>query len=107
VNPGDVLFHSILVLHGSPAARSQLRRVLYYEFRPGEVERAHGPHKPEYIAAKQKLLLSCLRHREAAEYSRGETAFRYQPAAAFAAPNLAAEEKLPTFRYPHEQWWKK
>ena len=69
VNPGDVLFHSILVLHGSPAAQSQLRRVLYYEFRPGEVEREQGPHNPEYIPTKQKVLLSCLRQRAAAPYS--------------------------------------
>ena len=63
-NPaGDVLFHSILVLHGSPAARSQLRRVVYYEFRPAEVEQAHGPHVPQYIPTKQKVLLACLRHR--------------------------------------------
>lgn len=107
VNPGDVLFHSILVLHGSPAARSQLRRVIYYEFRPGEVERAHGPHKPEYIPTKQKVLLSCLRHRQAAPYARGEPAFQYNPTTAFAAPSLGADEKLATYRYPHEQWWRK
>jgi phytanoyl-CoA hydroxylase len=107
VNPGDVLFHSILVLHGSPAAQSQLRRVLYYEFRPGEVERAHGPHNPEYIPTKQKLLLSCLRQRAAAPYAKGEAAFQYQPGKAFAAPKLAPEEKLPTYRYPHEKWWRK
>ena len=33
MRPGDVLLHDILTLHGSPWAQSQLRRVIYYEFR--------------------------------------------------------------------------
>ena len=63
MNPGDVIFHNILVLHGSPAAQSKLRRVVYYEFRPGEIERELGPHTPGYIPLKQQVLLACLRAR--------------------------------------------
>jgi hypothetical protein len=63
MHPGDVIIHNILVLHGSPAAQSHLRRVIYYEFRPAEVELAIGPHTPEYIPLKQHLLLACLRDR--------------------------------------------
>ena len=58
VNPGDVLFHNVLVLHGSPPAQTKLRRVLYYEFRPGEVEREFGPHTPEYGPLKQQILIA-------------------------------------------------
>ena len=105
MNPGDVIFHNILVLHGSPAAQSKLRRVVYYEFRPGEIERDLGPHTPEYIPIKQKLLLSCLRQRAESEFGRGEKAFAYNPSAEFAVP--AGDAKLETYRYPHDKFWRK
>jgi phytanoyl-CoA hydroxylase len=107
VNPGDVLFHSILVLHGSPAAQSKLRRVVYYEFRPAEVELAHGPHAPQYIPTKQKMLLACLRNRLQTPYSQGETAYQYNPTPEYAPPALAPTEQLETYKYPHQQWWRK
>jgi ectoine hydroxylase-related dioxygenase (phytanoyl-CoA dioxygenase family) len=105
MNPGDVIFHNILVLHGSPAAQSKLRRVVYYEFRPGEIEREFGPHQAEYIPIKQRVLLACLRHRANTDYARGENAFAYHPSAEFAAP--AGDEKLETYKYPHEKFWRK
>ena len=107
VNPGDVIFHNILVLHGSPAAQSKLRRVVYYEFRPGEIEREFGPHVREYIPLKQKVLLSCLRERAKATYSRGEKAFDYAPSNEFTPPSLGVDETLPSYRFPHESYWRK
>lgn len=104
MQPGDVIIHNILVLHGSPAAQSHLRRVIYYEFRPAEVELAIGPHTPEYIPLKQQVLLACLRDRAAAPYAQGEPGFVYTPSAEFAPPPLAAAEALPTYRYPHAQY---
>jgi ectoine hydroxylase-related dioxygenase (phytanoyl-CoA dioxygenase family) len=104
MNPGDVIFHNILVLHGSPAAQSKLRRVVYYEFRPAEIERELGPHTPEYIPLKQRVLLACLRERAKADYARGETPFHYHPAADFTPPS---DESPKSFRYPHEQYWRK
>lgn len=106
MNPGDVLLHNILLLHGSPAAQSKLRRVVYYEFRPIEVELKIGPHTPEYIPLKQKFLLSCLHKRAAAPYARNEQAFVYNPTPEHAAPKLAENEALPTYRYPHERYWR-
>ena len=107
MNPGDVIFHNILVLHGSPAAQSKLRRVVYYEFRPGEIERELGPHTKEYIPIKQKVLLSCLREREKTDYARGEKPFEYRPSDDFTPPAFDADELLPTYRYPHEKFWRK
>lgn len=49
--PGDVL--------GSGPAQSGLRRVLYYEFRPIETELRHGPHVPEYVPLKQRVVAEC------------------------------------------------
>jgi ectoine hydroxylase-related dioxygenase (phytanoyl-CoA dioxygenase family) len=105
MNPGDVIFHNILVLHGSPAARSTLRRVVYYEFRPGEIERELGPHTPEYIPLKQKVLLSCLRERARTDYARREEPFQYRPDPDFAPPAFQGE--LTTYKYPHEKFWRK
>ncbi|MGI9111080.1 MAG: phytanoyl-CoA dioxygenase family protein [Gaiellaceae bacterium] len=97
LEPGDVLFHDILVLHGSPAAQSRLRRVLYYEFRPIDVELAIGPHTPDYIPLKQQVLAAC--QRERARAFPDEEPFRYRPAPA------APPGEPSTFRVPHEEHW--
>ncbi|MBA3245989.1 MAG: phytanoyl-CoA dioxygenase family protein [Actinobacteria bacterium] len=98
LEPGDVLFHDILVLHGSPAAQSRLRRVLYYEFRPIDVELAIGPHTPDYIPLKQQVLAAC--QRERAQAFPDEEPFRYRP-----EPPVPDGEPA-SFRFPHEQFWR-
>lgn len=107
MQPGDVIFHNILALHGSPPAQSKLRRVVYYEFRAGEIERAKGPHVPAYLPLKQKMLLACLRHRARTAYAAGETPFEYRPSPEFSPPALGPEETLTTYRYPHQDYWRK
>jgi len=107
MKPGDVIFHNILALHGSPAAQTHLRRVLYLEFRPGEVERDMGPHTLEYIPLKQRELLACLRDRARSPYSKGERPFTYNPSADFTPPPFHPDEQLDTYRYPHENFWRK
>jgi ectoine hydroxylase-related dioxygenase (phytanoyl-CoA dioxygenase family) len=106
MEPGDVIFHNITAIHGSPPAQSALRRVLYYEFRPGEVERKMGPHVPIYIPLKQRVLEACLRHRAQAAYAQGEKPFAYDPSPEFRAPELVANERLSTYRYPHHEYWR-
>jgi ectoine hydroxylase-related dioxygenase (phytanoyl-CoA dioxygenase family) len=104
MQPGDALLHDILLVHGSPASESALRRVLYYEFRPADVERRRGPHTPAYLPLKQGVLLACLRERAAAPFARGEKPYAYRPSEAFPPPSPAAE--LPSFRYPHHEYWR-
>jgi ectoine hydroxylase-related dioxygenase (phytanoyl-CoA dioxygenase family) len=104
LNPGDVIFHNIHALHGSPAAQSQLRRVVYFEFRPAEVEQQHGPHNPDYIPLKQKVLQACLRQRAKTSYAKDEMPFVYNPAAPFSAPALTADTE--TYRYDHADFWR-
>jgi ectoine hydroxylase-related dioxygenase (phytanoyl-CoA dioxygenase family) len=105
LRPGDALFHDILLVHGSPAAESGLRRVLYYEFRPADVERRRGPHTPDYIPEKQRVLLACLADRAAAPWARGERPFRYRPSAAFPPP-AAASGALASYRVAHDEHWR-
>ncbi len=106
MNPGDVIFHNILALHGSPAAQSKLRRVVYFEYRPIEIELEHGPHKPDYIPLKQKIFLACLRDRANASYTKGEKPFAYQPSPQYAPAKLGENETLETYRVPHENFWR-
>jgi ectoine hydroxylase-related dioxygenase (phytanoyl-CoA dioxygenase family) len=84
VPAGDLLVHDALLVHGSAPSQSGLRRVVYYEFRPASVERAHGPHVPEYADRKLEVLDACVTLR--------------------AAPD--ARSPLPTLRFPHERWWR-
>ncbi|MCC6484995.1 MAG: phytanoyl-CoA dioxygenase family protein [Armatimonadetes bacterium] len=103
---GDVLFHNILVLHGSPPNSSdKLRRVVYYEFRTAHTENEIGPHAPSYIPLKQKVLMRCLEKRAACEYAGEEEAFVYQPPAPWNV-NWTPGEELATYRYPHAQYWR-
>ena len=106
MQPGDVLFHNILVLHGSPANSSdKLRRVVYYEFRTAHVEQSIGPHIPEYIPLKQAVLQSCIERRSHSTYVPvEEIPFVYEPPAPFEAPSAFGE--IPTYRYAHKDFWR-
>ncbi|MGC8667297.1 MAG: phytanoyl-CoA dioxygenase family protein [Chthonomonadales bacterium] len=108
MQPGDVLLHNILVLHGSPHNSSpSLRRVLYYEFRAAHVEERLGPHVPAYIPLKQRVLLRCIELRSRAHYVPSDEArFEYQPPAPYGVHTWHADEDPPTFRYAHEEYWR-
>jgi ectoine hydroxylase-related dioxygenase (phytanoyl-CoA dioxygenase family) len=106
MHAGDALFHDILVLHGSPACRSDLRRVIYFEFRPAELELRVGPHTPDYVPLKQRVLQACLRDRAHASYAAGEEPFEYAPATSLAATALAGDETLRSYRHPHHEHWR-
>lgn len=101
LEPGDALLHDILVVHGSPAAQSSLRRVLYFEFRPADAELAIGPHVPAYVPLKQGLLLRALAEREGTPYGREEQAFVYRGELAEGA--AAPRDQ---WRFVHEDYWR-
>lgn len=104
---GDVLFHNILLLHGSPYnLSSNLRRVVYYEFRAAHVEHTLGPHTPEYIPLKQQVLLSCMERRQQADYVGREEPFVYNPPEPFTV-QWTPGTVLPTYRYAHQEYWRK
>lgn len=105
MQPGDVIFHDITVLHGSPEGQGNpLRRTVYYEFRPGEVEAGFGPHTLQYLTLKQEMLLDCIERRKQAPYAAGETPFEYRPHGMLALHNPRKPE---TYRYPHQEYWRR
>jgi ectoine hydroxylase-related dioxygenase (phytanoyl-CoA dioxygenase family) len=108
MEPGDVLLHNILVLHGSPAnASDKLRRVVYYEFRTAHVEDAIGPHVPAYIPLKQRLLAACIARRTVADYiPDDETPFTYQPPPPYDLVDMDSPDDLPTYRFAHADYWR-
>ena len=102
MRPGDVLIHNILTLHAAPAVQRARRRVVYFEYRPAELEWELGPHNREYVGLKQRVLLSCLAQRAASLPDEG--AFRYHPADAMRHWEDSTGD-LPTHRYPHRAYW--
>ncbi|MFF4650796.1 phytanoyl-CoA dioxygenase family protein [Streptomyces sp. NPDC001380] len=57
MEPGDVLVHDVMVVHGSePVLGNRLRRTVYYEFRAAEQILAEGPWDREWVDARLRLL---------------------------------------------------
>jgi phytanoyl-CoA hydroxylase len=103
MEPGDVLVHDIMTLHGAPAVTDKQRRAIYFEYRPGEIEWQLGPHNREYIALKQQVLCACIAARTESAWGVGEEPFDYQPAADYRL--WEGRPGLITYRYPHGEYW--
>ncbi len=57
MEPGDVLLHDVMVVHGSPRAVGKaLRRTIYYEFRAAEQILAEGPWDREWMDTRMALI---------------------------------------------------
>lgn len=82
MEPGDILVHDVMVVHGSEAVTgNRLRRTIYYEFRPAEQIISEGPWDADWIDRRLRLIQPALD-----EYRRrNPTAeqFDWQPDAAY------------------------
>ena len=57
MEPGDVLLHDVMVVHGSEQVEGKnLRRTIYYEFRPTEEILEDGPWDREWIDRRMRLI---------------------------------------------------
>jgi ectoine hydroxylase-related dioxygenase (phytanoyl-CoA dioxygenase family) len=67
MEPGDVLVHDDMVLHGSPRTQNNpLRRVIYFEFRPTEQILEEGPWDRSFADQRLRLIpLAIARHQAA------------------------------------------
>jgi phytanoyl-CoA hydroxylase len=101
VKAGDVLFHHVHTLHGSPAGTGKLRRVIYFAFRAISVERITSPNRPRFIPAKQRILLECLQCRSEAPYVQDSLPFSYRPDAESTPPAFNKLDRVANFRIPH------
>ncbi len=63
MEPGDVLLHDVMIVHGSEQVEGKdLRRTIYYEFRATEEILEDGPWDREWIDRRLRLLPVGLRH---------------------------------------------
>lgn len=101
MNAGDVLFHNVHTLHGSPAASGALRRVIYFAFRSISVEKITSPNVPKFIPAKQRILMTCLQLRADAPYVQDTRPFIYEPDPGWALPEVHRGDPELNYRIPH------
>jgi ectoine hydroxylase-related dioxygenase (phytanoyl-CoA dioxygenase family) len=67
MQPGDVLLHDVMVVHGSAKVEGKaLRRTIYYEFRAAEEILADGPWDSAWIDQRLRLIPVALRRYRAA-----------------------------------------
>lgn len=91
MEPGDVLLHDTMVVHGSEqVAGKELRRTIYYEFRAAEEIIEDGPWDREWIDRRLRLLPPALRRY--GEAFPASDQFRWNVAAEF-RPRVAGTEE--------------
>ncbi|MFZ4816669.1 MAG: phytanoyl-CoA dioxygenase family protein [Phototrophicaceae bacterium] len=57
MQPGDVLLHDVMVVHGSPETEGKaLRRTIYYEFRAAEQIMSEGPWDADWVDKRIRLV---------------------------------------------------
>jgi len=82
MDPGDVLVHDVMVVHGSEAVTgNKLRRTVYYEFRAAEQIMSEGPWDASWV--DQRLRLVPLGLEEHARANPGSAQFDWRIDAAF------------------------
>jgi ectoine hydroxylase-related dioxygenase (phytanoyl-CoA dioxygenase family) len=94
LDPGDVLVHDVMLVHGSEATlANKLRRTIYYEFRPAEQIMSEGPWDETFI--DQRLRLVALGRAEWQKRNPSSVPFTWNIADEF-APVVSgdAEEEL-------------
>ncbi len=90
MEPGDVLLHDVMIVHGSePVEGKDLRRTIYYEFRAAEEILEEGPWDREWIDRRLRLLPVGLKRYRAA-YPDAEQ-FRWNITDEF-RPEITADE---------------
>lgn len=61
MQPGDVLVHDVMLVHGSePVLGNQLRRTIYYEFRAAQQILTEGPWSLSWVQQRLRLLARAL-----------------------------------------------
>lgn len=99
MEPGDVLLHDDMVVHGSPRAQgSALRRTIYFEFRPAEQIREEGPFDELWMQKRLRLIPLALR-RFAAAHPQAEQ-FRWK-ADAGVRPSALGDDDAAELRVVH------
>jgi hypothetical protein len=98
LDPGDVLVHDVMLVHGSEATlANRLRRTIYYEFRAAEQIMAEGPWDAEFIDRRMRLVGLGLREWE--RRNPGAEPFAWRATAEFAP--VVSEDDEAELRVAH------
>lgn len=90
LDPGDVLVHDVMLVHGSPPTEGKtLRRTIYYEFRAAEQIAAEGPWDWDFAEAKLRIVPAALAA-YARQYPQAQQ-FEWHPSPQFLPQNLTEE----------------
>ncbi len=77
MEPGDVLLHDVMVVHGSEQVEGKaLRRTIYYEFRPAEEILEDGPWDRDWIDRRLRLISLGVRRYQQAHPENPQFAWR-------------------------------
>lgn len=99
MQPGDVLLHDVMLVHGSPpSAGGPLRRTIYYEFRAAEQIVAEGPWDLPWIERRMRLVPLALAEHRAARPD--DTEFPWHPDPVWRPTDL--QERSAELRIVHE-----
>jgi len=91
MEPGDVLLHDVMVVHGSEEVEGKaLRRTIYYEFRAAEEILADGPWDREWIDRRLRLVPLALRRYKQAFPEREQ--FQWRISSEF-CPQVTSDEQ--------------
>lgn len=98
LEPGDVLVHDVMIVHGSEAVQgNRLRRTIYYEFRSARQIATEGPWDAEWVDRRLRLVPVALRERARREPT--EEPFAWNVPAEIAP--LASEDDEAELRIAH------
>jgi hypothetical protein len=91
MEPGDVLLHDVMVVHGSPDVEGKsLRRTIYYEFRAAEQILAEGPWDSDWVDRRLRLIPLALRRYQQAYPDQPQFAWHIAPQF---RPEVSADEQ--------------
>lgn len=91
MEPGDVLVHDDMVVHGSPRTLdAPLRRVVYFEFRPIEQIITEGPWDRSFADQRLRLIPVALKHYQDEFPNRPQFHWNCDPAH---RPNMTGDEE--------------
>lgn len=92
MQPGDVLLHDVMVVHGSERVEGKsLRRTIYYEFRAAEEILQDGPWDRTWIDQRLRLIPVALRRYQAAFPDADQ--FQWRIADAF-RPEVSSDDEV-------------
>lgn len=91
MEPGDVLLHDVMIVHGSEQVEGKdLRRTIYYEFRAAEEVLEDGPWDREWIDRRLRLMPVGLQHYHEAFPDKDQ--FQWNVTSEF-RPQVSADEE--------------